>query len=66
SRNRANNQKRLATGRGALPVDSRLIAAMRAGLPACSGVALGFDRLLMLALGTRNIADVLSFPIELA
>lgn len=66
SRNALSNQKRVATGRRPLPVDSRLIAAMRAGLPPCSGVAMGFDRLVMLSLGTRDIADVLAFPIEFA
>lgn len=66
ARNQVSNQKRVATGRRPLPIDSRLIAAMRQGLPACSGVALGFDRLVMLAIGTREIADVLAFPIETA
>jgi len=66
ARNKISNEKRIATGRKPLPVDSQLIAAMRSGLPACSGVALGFDRLVMLALGTREIGDVLAFPIETA
>ena len=64
SRNEINQSKRLATGRKPLPRNSRLIDAMRSGMPACSGVALGFDRIVMLALGTRDIADVLAFPIE--
>ncbi len=66
ARNEISNVKRVATGRKPLPVDSRLIAAMRSGLPACSGVALGFDRLVMLALNTREIGDVLTFAIETA
>jgi len=65
-RNKINNEKRIATGRQPLPVDSRLIDAMRCGMPECSGVALGFDRLVMLATETRDIADVLAFPIEFA
>ncbi len=43
------------------PVDQRLLAALEAGLPACAGVALGVDRLLVAMLGTSRIADVLTF-----
>ena len=43
------------------PTDVRLLAALEAGLPACAGVALGVDRLLMALLETRRIADVLAF-----
>ena len=46
------------------PVDQHLLAALDAGLPACCGVALGLDRLLMLALNARDIDQVISFPIE--
>jgi lysyl-tRNA synthetase class 2 len=48
------------------PIDVRLLAALEHGLPECAGVALGVDRLVMLAAGTRNIADVLAFPIDRA
>jgi lysyl-tRNA synthetase class 2 len=47
-------------------VDERLLAALAAGLPDCAGVALGVDRLVMLRIGTRDIADVIAFPIERA
>lgn len=65
-RNRINNQARLADGKQTLPEESRLLAAMEAGLPESSGVALGFDRLVMLAAGAESIADVLPFPFERA
>jgi elongation factor P--(R)-beta-lysine ligase len=47
-----------------LPLDERFLMALQAGLPACSGVALGLDRLLMLQLGVDHIHDVLTFPID--
>ena len=43
-----------------------LVQAMDADLPACSGVALGFDRLFMLAIGATSIDEVLAFPFERA
>ena len=48
------------------PLDERLLAALAAGLPDCAGVAVGFDRVLMLAAGAVRLDDVLSFPIERA
>ena len=48
------NRMRQADGRPPLPLDERFLAALEAGLPACSGVALGIDRLLMVALGAAT------------
>lgn len=56
------NDARQADGKGQLPLPESLIGAMRQGLPPCCGVALGFDRLVMLALGAHRLADVLAFP----
>ena len=63
-RNCVNNQLRIKDGNRVLPEESKLIEAMLHGLPPCSGVALGVDRLVMLATETTSISDVISFPIE--
>ena len=47
-------------------MDERLLAALAQGLPDCAGVALGFDRLVMLATGLNTIADVIPFPLARA
>lgn len=65
-RNRENNQLRQRDGRRPLPEESRLLAAMEHGLPPCAGVALGFDRLVMLAAGAQNLAEIMAFPIDRA
>lgn len=57
----ADNGARRARGLPETPPDERLLAALAAGLPACSGIALGVDRLLMLRLGAATIDEVLAF-----
>lgn len=54
-------EQRRAKQRRDLPIDFDLIAALEKGLPSCSGVALGVDRLLMLASGANSIDRVISF-----
>jgi lysyl-tRNA synthetase class 2 len=39
---------------------------MHHGLPPCTGVALGFDRVVMLACGAKSIEEVIAFPVERA
>jgi lysyl-tRNA synthetase class 2 len=65
-RNRQNNRLRAGDGKYLLPENSRLLAAMQHGLPPCSGCALGFDRLVMVATGAKTIQEVMAFPIERA
>ncbi|GIW97911.1 MAG: EF-P lysine aminoacylase GenX [Pirellulaceae bacterium] len=62
----AANQRRIALGRAPLPTSSRLREAMVAGLPECSGCALGLDRLVLATSAAQSIDQVVAFPIELA
>lgn len=57
------NRLRQQHGVAPAPIDERLLDALRAGLPECSGVALGVDRLLMRRMGARSLDEVLPFPV---
>ncbi len=56
------NARRRQLGLPVCPPDERLLAALESGLPDCAGVALGFERTLMLATGAAHINEVLAFP----
>jgi lysyl-tRNA synthetase class 2 len=60
----AANRARVAAGRTQLPVDARLLHALESGVPACAGVALGVDRLVMATLGCDSIEEVVAFPFD--
>lgn len=57
----ADNLERKALGYPQIPIDEYFLAGLKHGMPACAGVALGIDRLIMLALKANSIADVISF-----
>lgn len=57
----ADNQARAELGKPSVDADQRLISALRAGMPQGCGVALGVDRLIMLALGLENIDSAMAF-----
>lgn len=58
------NLKRAQQGLPQVQADERLLAALERGIPECSGIALGIDRLLMLQQNTKSIKEVLAFAIE--
>ncbi|MEJ2307739.1 MAG: EF-P lysine aminoacylase EpmA [Gammaproteobacteria bacterium] len=62
----AENSLRERLGKPRMPLDEHFIAALRHGLPDCSGVAAGIDRILMLRNRRNEIADVLAFPFSRA
>lgn len=55
------NQKRLMQGKEALPIDEAFINALKTGLPDCYGIALGFDRLMLLRHQATHLSEVIPF-----
>lgn len=60
----ADNANRRRRNRTVRPLDTSLLCALEAGLPACAGVAMGFERLQMIHDGTDDIRDVITFSFE--
>ncbi|KAF7768849.1 lysyl-tRNA synthetase, class II [Pseudoalteromonas citrea] len=60
------NHLRVEMGLSPVDIDKHFLDALDYGLPACSGVALGIDRLIMLATGKSTIKDVIAFDIARA
>jgi lysyl-tRNA synthetase class 2 len=60
----ADNAQRAQHNLPLIPIDEFLLAALENGMPACAGVALGMDRLIMLACGAHAVEEVMSFTIE--
>jgi lysyl-tRNA synthetase class 2 len=58
------NCRRRAQGQQVIPVDAQLLSALERGLPRCSGVAVGLDRVLMCLLGKEHLDDVLTFSFQ--
>ena len=58
------NVQRKQLGKIELPLDLLFLAALKKGLPDCCGVAVGFDRLMMLRLKKSSIADVIPFDFD--
>ncbi|WP_018652464.1 elongation factor P--(R)-beta-lysine ligase [Actinobacillus capsulatus] len=58
------NVQRAQMGLPAQQLDTRFLAALKAGIPNCSGVALGVDRLMMIAINAEKIDEVMAFGVE--
>jgi len=65
-RSRFNRDLRVRRARGQVqpPLDENLLAALKMGMPDCAGVALGFDRLVAIALQADRLAEAMAFTID--
>jgi lysyl-tRNA synthetase class 2 len=55
------NRERMERGKASLPLDENLISALESGIPTCCGVAVGFDRLMLLRHSASALSEVLPF-----
>jgi lysyl-tRNA synthetase class 2 len=62
----AANAERVKMGKLPLPIDENFLQSLQKGLPDCCGVAVGFDRLMMVRHRTSRIANVIPFDWESA
>lgn len=60
------NRRRIMSAKEEVPADEYLLQALNSGLPDCSGVAVGIDRVLMRLLGESSIDAVINFPTDRA
>jgi lysyl-tRNA synthetase class 2 len=58
------NEKRKSLGKEELPIDNNFLVSLEKGLPDCSGVAVGFDRLMMLRHNHTHLKHAISFSWE--
>lgn len=58
------NRKRATLGLPQQPIDNNLLDALAHGMPECSGVALGVDRIVMLALKASQLSEVIAFSVD--
>ena len=61
----ADQENRKARGVEVRPIDEKFLASLDSGLPACAGVAVGFDRLAMINLNTERLDNTRLFPIDI-
>lgn len=64
SRLKEANRARLNAGKEALKIDEQFLAALERGLPDCCGVAVGFDRLLQLQMGAKELREIIPTPVQ--
>lgn len=58
------NHLRTIIGKNKQPIDNKFLTAIQQGLPRCSGVSLGVDRLIMLALKMKDLSQVIAFSVD--
>ncbi|WP_343192591.1 elongation factor P--(R)-beta-lysine ligase [Buchnera aphidicola (Taiwanaphis decaspermi)] len=60
-----NNKTREKNGMKKVKIDKNFINSLKKGLPQCSGVAIGIERLIMSILKIKNINEIINFPLDI-